>query len=39
MKFLESSPNIIDAKVAFKGPSSFISFIYGAPAVENRAAF
>lgn len=38
MEILESSPNIIDAKVSFKGTSSFISFIYGSPIVENRAA-
>ena len=36
---LEASANIIDAKVVFKGSPSFISFIYGAPMVENRAAF
>ncbi|CAN7119404.1 unnamed protein product, partial [Brassica rapa subsp. narinosa] len=38
VEILESSENIIDTKVAFKGSSSFISFIYGAPSVENRAA-
>ncbi|WZY87924.1 hypothetical protein YC2023_044659 [Brassica napus] len=39
LEVLDSSPNIIDTKVSFKGSQSFISFIYGAPAVENRAAF
>ena len=39
LEILESSPNIIDAKVSFKGSYSFVSFIYGSPAVENRAAF
>ena len=39
IEILESSLNIIDAKVSFKGSYSFISFVYGAPAVENKAAF
>ncbi|CAG7880359.1 unnamed protein product, partial [Brassica rapa] len=39
ISILESSPNLIDTKVEFKGVSTFISFIYGAPAMENRAAF
>lgn len=36
---LESSPNLIDTTVTFKGSLTFISFIYGAPAAENRASF
>ena len=36
---LESSPNLIDTKVTHKGETTFISFIYGAPAMENRAQF
>lgn len=36
---LESSPNLIDTKVVHKGATSFISFVYGAPAGENRACF
>ncbi|CAN7004109.1 unnamed protein product [Brassica oleracea var. botrytis] len=36
---LESSPNLIDTRVTHKGVTSFISFIYGAPAMENRATF
>ena len=36
---LESSPNLIDTRVVYKGVTSFVSFIYGAPAAENRAAF
>ncbi|KAG2303409.1 hypothetical protein Bca52824_032060 [Brassica carinata] len=36
---LKDSPNIIDAEIKFKGTSSFVSFIYGAPAVGNRSAF
>lgn len=36
---LESSSNLIDTRVTHKGVTSFISFIYGAPAMENRATF
>lgn len=36
---LEASPNLIDTRITFKGTSSFISFIYGAPPMENRASF
>ncbi|KAJ4885834.1 Uncharacterized protein Rs2_25582 [Raphanus sativus] len=36
---LESSPNLIDTRIVYKGITSFVSFIYGAPAVENRADF
>ncbi|CAF2099110.1 unnamed protein product, partial [Brassica napus] len=36
---LESSPNLIDTKVTHKGETIFISFIYGAPAMENQAQF
>lgn len=39
LKVLESVTNLIDTEVTFKGASSFVSFIYGAPAVENRSAF
>lgn len=39
MTILEVNPNLIDTKVQYKGISSFISYIYGAPAVENRAEF
>lgn len=39
IEILESSPNIIDTKVSFKGSYSFVSFVYGAPAVENRTTF
>lgn len=39
IKILESLPNLIDAEVSFKGVESFISFVYGAPMVENRSAF
>ena len=34
---LESSPNLIDTQITHKGITSFVSFIYGAPAMENRA--
>lgn len=36
---LKSSPNIIDVEIKLKGSASFVSFIYGAPEMENRAAF
>ncbi|KAG2313013.1 hypothetical protein Bca52824_024570 [Brassica carinata] len=36
---LESSPNLIDVRIVYKGTSSFVSFVYGAPATENRASF
>lgn len=36
---LKSSPNIIDAEIKFKGTSSYVSFIYGAPEVGNRSYF
>ena len=36
---LESAPNLIDTKISFKGVTSYITFVYGAPAAENRAAF
>ena len=36
---LESSPNLIDTRIEYKGTTSFVSFVYGAPAAENRAAF
>lgn len=36
---LTSSANVIDTKVNFKKKSSDISFVYGAPQQENRAAF
>ncbi|KAL0884467.1 hypothetical protein Bca101_008448 [Brassica carinata] len=36
---LDSSLNMIDAKIIHKGVTSFVSFIYGAPQMENRAAF
>lgn len=36
---LESSPNLIDTQVKHKGVTTFISFIYGAPAMQNRAEF
>lgn len=39
INILESSPNLIDTRVTYKGVSTFISFIYGASALENRAAF
>lgn len=39
IKVLESLPNLIDTEVTFKGSPSFVSFVYGAPAVENRYAF
>ena len=39
INILESLSNLIDTEVTFKGSSSFISFVYGAPAVENRSAF
>ncbi|KAG2308255.1 hypothetical protein Bca52824_028003 [Brassica carinata] len=36
---LESSPNLIDTRVDYKGTTSFVSFIYGPPATEDRPAF
>lgn len=36
---LDSSPNLIDTSIAYKGVTSHVSFIYGAPAAENRAEF
>ena len=39
ISILDSSPNMIYTLITFKGCSSHVSFIYGAPAVENRAAF
>ena len=39
LKVLESLPNLIDAEVSYKEASSFISFVYGEPAVENRSSF
>lgn len=39
VKILEHSCNLIDTEVNFKGVSSFISFIYGPPALEYRSAF
>ncbi|KAL0799496.1 hypothetical protein Bca101_054671 [Brassica carinata] len=34
---LDSSPNLIDTRIVFKGVTSHVSFIYGAPVVANRA--
>ena len=36
---LESSPNLVDTKITHKGVTSFVSFVYGTPAAENRASF
>ena len=36
---LEALPNLIDTKVSFKGVSTYITFVYGAPSADNRAAF
>lgn len=36
---LSSSPNIIDTKVIHKSKEFFLTFIYGMPQLENRAAF
>lgn len=36
---LESSPNLIDTRIVYKGTASFVSFVYGAPAAENIAEF
>lgn len=39
IELLDSSPNLIDSKITLKSISSFVSFIYGPPQTENRAAF
>ncbi|KAG2297914.1 hypothetical protein Bca52824_034386 [Brassica carinata] len=39
LEVLHASPNIIDAEIKFKGTSSYVSFIYGVPAVGNRSQF
>lgn len=39
IEILSSSKNIIDSRIKFKDSVSFISFIYGEPAQENRAGF
>ena len=36
---LEYSPNLVDTKITHKGVTSFVSFVYGTPAAENRASF
>lgn len=36
---LESSPNLVDTRIVHKGVISFVSFIYGPPALENRADY
>lgn len=36
---LESNPNLIDTRIVHKGVTSFVSFVYGAPATEDRAAY
>lgn len=39
LEVLFSSPNVIDTKITFNGKSFFVSYIYGAPQMENRARF
>ncbi|KAG2322458.1 hypothetical protein Bca52824_015671 [Brassica carinata] len=39
LNVLKASPNIVDAEIKFKGSSSLVSFIYGAPEVGNRSQF
>lgn len=39
LSILETSPNLIDTQVTHKGVTTFISFIYGAPAMANRSSF
>lgn len=39
LEILESSPNLIDTQIKFKDQLLYISFIYGLPQTENRAAF
>lgn len=39
ISILESSPNLIDTRIEYKGVTSFVSFVYGAPVAENRASF
>jgi len=39
VEILEAAPNFIDVKVKFKKDTSHITFIYGAPQVENRSVF
>ncbi|CAF2053904.1 unnamed protein product [Brassica oleracea var. botrytis] len=39
LTILEALPNLIDTTITFKGVTSFVTFVYGAPAAENRAAF
>ena len=36
---LESNPNLVDTRIVHKGVTSFVSFMYGAPATEDRAAY
>ncbi|KAG2301696.1 hypothetical protein Bca52824_030347 [Brassica carinata] len=36
---LESSPNLVDTEIVHKGVTSFVSFVYGPPATENRAEY
>ena len=36
---LESSPNLVDTRVVHKGVTTFVSFVYGAPATEDRTAY
>ncbi|KAL0727309.1 hypothetical protein Bca4012_023402 [Brassica carinata] len=36
---LDSSPNLIVTRIVYKGVTSHVSFIYGAPATTNRAEY
>lgn len=36
VEILASSPNFIDTKINFQNITSFITFVYGAPQVEDR---
>ncbi|KAG2285840.1 hypothetical protein Bca4012_033685 [Brassica carinata] len=36
---LESNPNLVDTRIVHKVVTSFVSFVYGAPATEDRAAY